>query len=292
MRSDEILTAVREAGRLPPSDDDWTDARVWSAVDAVLRDVFGHAIVQAKAGAWLKRSTTTTTTGRSRYRIPPRAYNGVCQYVHWNGGIGLPSYVLEGDQIAFVNAPSAGNTLLFGYYLRPSQVVQHQTAGQVTAVDTSALTVTVNSVPTDRGAATAVVSGDTVDIVHAEGWHELAVVGVAATLSGSVFTFPAGTDLTDVVVGDFLRADKETDWPCLPDDFHPALCERTAAKILRTKGDEEKAQALEFQSKESVARFMGSLIPRIKDEREVIVPRFGPIRGGRTRRSGGIDTFG
>lgn len=293
MRSDEILTAVREEGRLQSADADWTDARVWLKVTDTLLSCFGHPIIQGKSGAWLKQSTTTTTTGRSRYRMPVRSASGVSEWLSWNDGTPLPSYAIIGDQIVFSTAPSAGQELQFTYYLRPSTLVEHQvTAGRVTAVDTSARTVTVSSVPTDRGANTAVVTGDVVDVVHSTGWHELAIVGVAATLSGSVFTFPAGTDMTDVEVGDFVRADGETDWPCIPVDYHRALCLMTAARIHRTRAYFEKAAELEAEAEKDMARFSDVLAPRIKQERRTIVPRFGIFRGGARRGGSGNDTFG
>ena len=292
MRIDALITATRLSAQLSTSDDDYTDARLRQELTDTMQSVFGHAVIKAKAGAWLKKLSVTTAAGQTRYRIPHRAAVGLGDSCTLNDSRPLPAYQIIGDEVVFDAAPSTGTTLEWVYYLRPSLLVEEQaSAGRVTAVSTSALTVTVASVPTNRVTASAVVTGDTVDIVHANGWHELSVVNVAATLSGSVFTFPAGTDLAAVEVGDFLRAADQTDWPCIPDDYHRALCDLAGARVLRSKGYEGKASALERQALLDVQRLADALQPRIKKEIEVIRPRFGVF--GRSRRRGvATDTFG
>lgn len=285
MRVDELITAVRLAGRIDDGDADFTAARIRQELTDAQHAVFGHAIVQARAGAWLKVQLTTTTAGRVRYRLPARACSG--ESIEIDDATGRP-YEIHGDQIVFESAPAAGSTLSFLYYLRPSLLVEEQaSAGRVTAKDEDAYTVTVASVPTNRVTAVSVASGDRVDIVHSDGWHELSLVNSTCTISSTTFTFPTGTDLTDVEVGDFLRAADQSDWPCLPDDFHDPLATIAAARICRAKGNFERAKELELEfygpdgNGGDLGRFRDILVPRIKDSREVCVPRYGIFRGTR-----------
>ncbi len=285
MRIDELITAVRLAGRLDDNDTDYTSARIRQELTNTLHTVFGHAIVLAKAGAWLKQLDITAESGRTRYRIPYRACAGIGESVELLSTAG--NYQILGDQIVFDTAPAAGVTLRWTFYVRPSLLVEEQaSAGRVTAVDTDALTVTVASVPTNRVTAATVASGDTVDIVHANGWHELSLFGHstnAPTLSSTTFTFPSGTDLTDVEVGDFVRAADQTDWPCIPDDFHEVLADMTASRINRAKGNKERAKMLAEDALGELERFKDILQPRMKDAREVIVPSYGILRGSGAR---------
>lgn len=272
-----LLLALRTTGRVDDNDTDYTSARLRQELTDCLHQVFGHLIVQAQAGSWLKQFDITTTADRTRYRIPYRAMTGVGEAIEFVEGADR-AYKIQGDQIVFETAPAANSLLRFEVYLRPSLITQTQTAGEVTAVDPDALTVTVNSAPTNRVTSATVASGDKVDIVHPNGWHELAVVNVAPSLSGSVFTFPSGTDLTDVEEGDFVRAADQTDWPCLPDDFHRALADMTAARVLRSRGYESKARALEKQCEGDLARFADILEPRIKNQTQTCVPSVGVLR--------------
>ena len=285
MRIDELITAVRLAGRFNDNDTDYTSARIRQELTNTLHTIFGHPIIQARAGSWLKQSVTTTTAGRTRYRIPHRACTGVGESVEL-GDFSQALYEILGDQVVFDTAPQAGSELRFTYYQRPSLLVQEQAAaGEVAEVDTDALTVTVDTaLPVNRVTAATIDTGDYLDIVHPNGWHELSLVNVTSTISGLVLTFPEGTDLTDVEVGDFVRAADQTDWPCIPDDFHQTLADMTASRICRAKGRTQRAKELAEDAASEIARFADILQPRVKDTRPVIVPRVGVIRGGRTRR--------
>lgn len=286
MRVDDLVDAVRLAGRLNDGDTDFPDARIRQELTDAQHAVFGHAIVQARAGAWLKVQETTTEASRVRYRLPYRACAGVGETIQISDAIGKP-YEIHGDQLVFETAPTAGSTLSFLYYARPSLLVEEQaSAGEVTAVDTAAYTVTVDTaLPVNRVTAATIATGDRVDIVHSNGWHELSLVNTTCTISSLTLTFPTGTDLTDVEVGDFVRAADQTDWPCLPDDFHRPLANITAARIARMRGNFTRAEQLEKEfygpdgNGGDFGRFKDILVPRIKDSRDVCVPRFGIFRG-------------
>lgn len=288
MRVDELITAVRLAGRLNSGDADFTDARIRQELTDAQHAVFGHAIVQARAGAWLKVQETTTTAGRVRYRLPYRACAGIGESIEIDDASGR-AYEIHGDQLVFESAPTAGSTLSFLYYLRPSLLVQEQTAaGQVASIDTDAPSVTVTTaLPVNRVTAATIASGDRVDIMHENGWHELSLVNATCTISSLTLTFPTGTDLTDVEEGDWVRAAGQTDWPCLPDDFHDPLATVTAARISRAKGNFARAKELELEfygadgEGGDLGRFRDILVPRIKDSRDICVPRLGIFRGSR-----------
>lgn len=285
MLTSELVTGVRLAARLDDSDDDYTDARVRTELTQCLQKVFGTPIVNsrdgsgARTGFWLKQYTYTTDADTLRYRFPYRALGGVVETIELADTF-VSTYQIIGDQVVFTSAPTDGSELIFTYYLRPSALVAEQsTAGRVTGKDEDARTVSVTSVPTDRVTAATVASGDKLDIVHPNGWHELALVNIAATLVSTTFTFPTGTDLSDVEVGDFVRAADQTDWPCLPDEFHQALVLMTAAKILSDKGYEPKAKARREEAAADLEKFADLIEPRVKDGRNLIVPTVGVLRG-------------
>jgi hypothetical protein len=289
----ELLAAVRTQARLSDSDDDYTDARIAIELTDALKSVFGSPIVEARAGAWLKQLDSTGDGSRYRFRMPYRAF--AMESIELVDASG--SYEIIGDQIVFAAAPDNTGIVRCTCYLSPSLITQEQTAGRVTAVSTTLRTITVSSLPVNRVTAATIATGDLLDIVHANGWHELALVGVASTVSGTTLTFPAGTDLSDVVagaagVGDMVRAAEQTDWPCLPDDFHRALCDVTAARVLRARGYLSKASEIEKQVAGDIARFADALEPRVKAATNVVTPTGILLRGGGRRRGSSPTRFG
>ena len=288
LREDELRTEFRQAGRFNDSDDDLTAARIRQILTNTLHTQFTSRVTASRGGFYRKRYETAIVASQSRYRLPHRA-SALEDVQIINGGDA--AYEIEGDVICFdEDSPPQSGTLRIPYYLRPSTLVEFQTTGRVTAVDPSALTVEVASLPTNRVTAVAVASGDIVDIVKPAGWFELALVGYAAnapTLSGTTFTFPAGTDLSDVAVGDYLRAAEQTDWPCVHADYHLTLAQLAAAEVLASRGDFQKSAALTklawgTENEPGPMRtFMDTLEPRVKASPQTCVPSIGVLRGRR-----------
>lgn len=288
MDATELVTAIRNSAFLPATDPVFTDAQLRLEATAALHTIVEQAVVNARSGYWLKTYAVTTTAGKTRYRVPHRSVAGTAEAIRLGDGTFAgdskpPPYRWLGDHIEFATAPDAGQTLTFEYYLRPARIVTAQTAGLITGVNPSATAPTI-SVPVTpnrmlgTGAPTAIVSGNLLDIVKPNGWHEACLVNVAGTLSPFTITFPAGTDLSDVEIGDYVRAADETDWPCLPDDFHRTLVDITAAQVLTSKSLHEKADALRKQAGPALKRLQDLLTPRVKNDPPAIVPSVGVLR--------------
>jgi hypothetical protein len=110
-----------------------------------------------------------------------------------------------------------------------------------------------------------------IDIVHPDGWHELSYIsGVPVVTNPTNIQIPGTDYLGDIAVGDFVRAGEQTDWPCLPDDFHRCLADVAAIKILYELNLLDKAQALEATVGNDLQRFRSLLLPRVKADPKVI----------------------
>jgi hypothetical protein len=302
MRSDEIQAQIRQSCYIGDATafPEYTDAKLRAQATDKLQSVFEDIVVKCRAGYWLHQRQQTLTVGTQRYRIPPRAVVGGVESIEiylnnrWqklleessdesldyeDGTTGDPErFTIVGDQVWLFPIPATARTIRWKYYLRPSELQQSQCStlggdgverGRVTAVNTSTLTVTVNAVPYDQSLAApaAIISANqSIDIVHPDGWHELALVGSTQMLSGTTFTLPAGTDMSDIAVGDYVRAADQTDWPCLPDDFHRLLCDVTAVKIMMELSLEDKAAAMSQALMADLERFRSILLPRVKSQ--------------------------
>lgn len=298
MYSEQLIAAVRQTAYLGDGAafPQYTDARVLDELNDKLNSVYSDLIVKARAGYWLKETIFSTTVGRSRYRIPPRSVVGGLEKVEVSptgtsfvaasqvpasvaqqfesAAPGTPTlYTIQGDQIDFFPTPSTVLSIRLTYYIRPSRLVTSQSQGHITSIAAGARQIVVNAEPYDYslGVPAAITSGQqAIDIVHPDGWHELALVSAPQTFAGLVITLGGAADLSDIAVGDYVRVADQTDWPALPDDFHRSLADVTAAKILLQLSMVEKAGAIAESASNDIERFKGLLQPRVRSEPKVI----------------------
>ena len=322
MRTDELITEIVRRAFIPDADDDFTSAVILKECNAVLPTVFTQMIVDSRAGYYLDDIIGTTVASTRRYRLPGRAIMGglekveianpnneflpVTEVTPYDAGqlegsytspaLGFPRhYMMAGDQVHFYPCPDAAYAYRFRYYRRPNRLVSQQSStlnsgtvrGQVTAVNTTARTVTVNVVPFDMESVAAgvitpaaITSGSCkIDIIHPDGWHELALTNATQTLAGSVFTIAGSATMEKIEVGDWVRAAEQSDWPQLPDDFHATLVDATAIQILTTKNLQDKAGGLAQKMGSDLQRFKAMLAPRVKDSPRIIKPTFSRLHG-------------
>jgi hypothetical protein len=289
---------------------EYTDARVLIECNHKLQTAFEDIVVKARAGYWLHEFIYTTVGGDSDYRIPPRSVVGGLEKVEvatssagpfskltevpvalaqdYRGslsGNAVPFpfvYCINGDVVDLIPTPQAGTLLKLTYYIRPSQLQTSQSStqggdgvdrGRITVVNTGARTVTVNALPFDQSLTVpaAITSAtQTLDVIHPDGWHELSYVGATQTIAGNVITFTDTQDMTDILVGDYVRVADQTDWPCLPDDFHRCLADAAAVKILLEQNMQEKAQGIGENNGNDLTRFKSLLLPRVKADPKTI----------------------
>lgn len=267
-----------------------------------LMTVFEDIVVGARNGYWAHEFVYTTVASDSRYRIPPRACVQGLEKVEyatssagpWTALDEIPIsvaqdyrsqtpgdplvYTFSGDVVDVIPTPPAGNFLKMTYYIRPSRLMPSQSInllgagtsrGKITAINTGTRVVTVDVIPFDQSLAVpaAITSGvQKIDIVHADGWHELSLVGATQTFSGLNITVGGTDDLGDVVVGDYVRVADQTDWPALPDDFHRCLCDAAAVKILIELSMQAKSDALAINNGNDIMRFKSMIAPRNRSQ--------------------------
>jgi len=232
----------------------------------------------------LEKIEVSDSTGGNYYRLKEVPESEAQLYAGAiSGNPGQPVvYTIEGDQIVMMPTPSAIVPLRFTYYLRPSRLVPQQSTtlgggvvrGLVTGVNTTLRTITVAVLPFDQSLAVpaAITSAlQLIDVVHPNGWHELSLVNAPQTIAGvGPFTITVGgtADMSDIEVGDFVRAAEQTDWPCLPDDYHRALADVSAIKVMIEQS--RPTDNVESNVGNDLVRFRSLLLPRVKAEPKTI----------------------
>jgi hypothetical protein len=191
--------------------------------------------------------------------------------------------IIRGENIYLLPpVQTSGAVMRTHYAIRPSRLCLPQaapTAGIITAINPSTRVVTVavaiSSIFED-GSIGAYTGAQQIDIIRVGGWHKVQWTG-SATISGTSITLavdPSGldeaNDLSDIAVGDVVRAADQTDWPAIPADYHRSLADATAVKILTMRGMLEASSALAQAHVSPDLQRFGDLV-RLRDESSAFV---------------------
>jgi hypothetical protein len=264
----ELIARVRRTAFIRDNHPDFTDQVILDELNDALRSIYEDIITGPRQGHWLKQYIVPSTVGQQSMRITPRAVVGGLEkveigeignqlwsiqeitenhaqwYESFSGRLGTPQYfVIRGDMIDFLPSFDHAMSVRISYYIRPSIIVLPQanpiaTAGLVTLVNPATREVTLSAPafvknPNNPQLGTSVINVPFSDFVHPNGTFELSAVDLRQPSAvGLVMTFPAGTDVSDVQVGDFWRCSQETDWPPLPEEFHRTVSDTAAVKIM------------------------------------------------------------
>lgn len=302
MDESELITAARLAARISQSHPDYTNARLRQELTDAVQTLFVEPIKRAGNGYAQQLYEQSITSGTEVYPIFHRAVvQGLVSVwvklpsgdireivpideedlIATAGNSGEPrGYLDQSDHLRLAPNPTVTGWTLQQYYkLRPSKIVEKQTAGLISSVDAANLQVVVNTIPVDRSTALSIVSGTTlVDVVSPKGSHDLHLVGSAQTYTGTTITFPVGTDMSRIQVGDYVRAEMESEWPQLPQEFHRTLADAVGAVILTDMGAANKAANLAGKVQSDIGRMTEMMEPRVRDQARPIVPRHGVLR--------------
>ena len=297
-----MIAMVRMSAFLPDAHPDYTDAQIRKEMTQTLHTVFGDIITSARAGFWRDELITTSTAGRAFYRIPARALAGGLETIEIANGTagvwthltevsaararelsgpsgsptqGVPSYyMVDGDQIQLIPVPdNASYRLKQRYYRRPGRMVDEQTRGLISSVNTTTRQIVVNVIPFDQEIATPVAitsASQNIDVIHPTGWHEVALTSAQQTFSGTTITVGGTTDMSKVEVGDYVRVAEQSEWPMLPDESYRTLADATAVEILTSMGAGQKGAQIAQKMGADLTRLRRMMQPRVKDSPPII----------------------
>lgn len=279
MNTTEMLAQLRLNCLLEDNAIDYPDAVLLRELSDALTTKFEDTIIGFRNGTWQQRYFQPVTSGTPLYRLGnqvtvlgkveigmgssadydsitftrlPKVDEGHSDLFESSyTGLGQPrAYVLRGNDLVVLPTPDNGGYVLrITYYRRPPKLFGSQNSvsgtdrGRVTAVNATAKTITVNTMPFDQSLAVpAAISGTaTIDVVKPNGWYDHSLSNVTATISGSVLTVTSLQPIRDVQVGDYVRVFGQTDWPMLPEDFHRCVVDVASTKILVQRGYQQKA---------------------------------------------------
>lgn len=303
MRSDELLDRLREKAVIGDANawPDWTDARLLNVLSERHMALLSEEIVTTRSGYGIKTSSVTCTPGVARYAVPDRAVGGALEtlWIKTPGNAkpeeltkeevrdgfffeqstpGAPErFILQDGVLELYPTPDAAYTLVFKWYMRPSQIVKSQSStlggdgvdrGRITVAPNASRQLTVNALPFDQllGTPAAITSGvQRVDIVRPVGTFPALVWSQTQTISGLVLTLGGTDSLADVRVGDYVRVEDQTDWPMsLPAEYHWMIAARAAMEVLGATGRAPDAAVVGQSVAADLARFRQTVRPQVK----------------------------
>lgn len=301
-----MLAVLRLNTQIEDTAPDYGDATMLRELNDALTTKFQRVVLDARRGYWLHYADYQLSAGTKSVRLPPRAASiskvqiaagspSSAEFVRlpqvddghsevFEGArstLGRPQcWFARGDRVHLSPAAdSSGYWVRVWYYIRPNRLVAQQLngttpRGRVTAVNTSTRVVTVDSIPYDQAAAapnTAITSGSQlIDVVHVDGWHELALVGATQTYSGLNITVGGSDPLDEIAVGDVVRVADQSEWPPIPDDFHRCIVDVATVKLLIQRDYQGKAGGFAQDVGADMQRFGSIITNRVREEPRVV----------------------
>lgn len=187
-------------------------------------------------------------------------------------------------------AEQSGTHMVRTHYMaRPSRITPLQPGGAGTNSGlifsitgrTVGLTNSFVGVAEDGSITTQGSGTRTIDIIRPGGWHKVQWTGTVTFTNSFLFTIPTtgfaeADDLSMIQAGDVVRFEDQTDWPSIPAEFHRALADATAVKILTARDLKDAAEDLATKHvAPDLARFGDLLRPRDNASATVFVaPEF------------------
>lgn len=312
----ELISEVQDDAQIP-DDSDFSDVKILAFADQAIRSIMSEAQITnlGMAGRWLDYHDITATDGfrsGTQFLVPNAAASGTISHVDYylndttrpyrlhpctppqavdiedrTGGEGPTHWYFQDGRVVLVPStlshavdarvrlwfPRAHPKLVLTQTGSPYNVVT------VTDVDTGANTIDVSQTSLTWPAAPIAV-----DIYSAYSPHTPLVSRLVITdVTSGVLTYTPPTvgedDLDAAVLSSYKVAlSGQSDCVQLPDSYRKALTSRVASAILRTIGDETRANAFLGVSREELASTSNQLSPRGKAGSPAVVNRFSPLR--------------
>jgi hypothetical protein len=292
--ADQMVESIKSRIRIPVSQSTYTKAKILSLIDEELERHVVPKIMACRENYFMYEEDTTLVNGQQEYKIPYRAIGGKFKtvkylnaqsqeqrmkqvpyenvYIYQDGDYNEPLFYIKRNSIVIV--PTTNNygsgSIRWGYYLKPSAVIEVSAAAKVASINTVSKVVTTESTPS------TITSSTLVDIVRGKGGFECLAIDQTVTVSGTSITFSSLP--TDLAAGDYICLAQESPFPQIPADIHSYLTLRVCKVILEGLGFFKEAEIIQKDLKEAESVFDTMLTPRTEGNPKKIMNFYSPLR--------------
>lgn len=309
--TDQILLAARRKGMIPNTAARGTaDSDILEELTGTLLAEILPPVIRLREEYNVRRQRVALVGSQSAYSVPTRAYLNKLRevwYVKTDGtrkqlllipiedsyrynstGNTEPSrFYPEGDQIVLVpTLGTAGGSLEFVFYFRPSLLVIMTAAGVVQSFNAGAKTITLTAVPP----TTFVQTVSLLDVHSPEAGAEVRFWdNKVATIAGNVLTMTDPIDGSTfgtraVAIGDYVCLAGEAVIPCLPRELCPVLVQAAVVELTLALGDVEAATAHSQKFQRQLQEVLEALEVRVTGKPPKLHGRSGVIAAMRRRQ--------
>jgi hypothetical protein len=304
MDTTAFLAAVDRAITVPNYQPRFSHSDILALANEEQPSLVVPMIVALREEFFVFRETLSITAGDFGFRIPERAIGRTLREIQYrnqtggtlvydlprisiedsyrftNLGSGTPNgFMVEGDTIRLLPAPSSDGEVVLYTLRKPSNLVLTSRTAVVTAVGTN--TITLSKVPSN------LTIGSKIDITDNKPAYPLVYKDLTITnISGVVITVSGftGTALSGVDVDDVVSTALETSIVQLPDEAAIVLIHATAVRVLEALSIPDQMKIAEDKMQQKIRACREILSPRVEGSIPKIIQRDGLLRGRSTVR--------
>lgn len=287
MTSDELLASVKLRTAVPIAQITFQDTDILNFANEEIKLKIVPDVLSVKEEFWVTTTQLQLLPNVSNYVIPYRAIGNKVRHVFYRQSStyllplafipieNINNYqassfpyqyagvYLQNNEVVMV-PPVAGNpvgSLEMRYYFRPNDLVTMDRAGQITSIDRTTGTITLDQVPANL-AVTSLI-----DFIQTNPPHRTQGFDVPLT-SSSINSLTIGVDPADIptalVVGDYVCSACETVIIQVPDELHVMVAQATACRILESLGDTQGLQNANAKLQEMEDKLLHVIDTRIE----------------------------
>lgn len=271
----DLIADIKNRAFMPATQSTFEDSDLLDIANGEMHTIIVPMILSTMEHYLVTSEDKTVTASSRSFRINPRAIaSGLSDVTFVDGSVerSIPriddrastrtGFRITGNKITFTGSETGTARLYFN--LRPGNMIETTSAAKITAFDTTARTVTVDSAPS------GFIVGD-YDIHWPSGFEytgfDLAVSGVAA----NVLTF--SSDLpSDIAIDQWVSLAGYTPVVEIPLEIHPYLAQLVATQVLESIGDHDSMTASQNKLRTYQENALSMLNPRVDGEARRLVP--------------------
>lgn len=251
-----VIENVRQRGTIPSSSNGWTDARLYTLMDAECRTYIWPLLREIDEEFFVRRYAFSSASGTESYRLPSRCLGEAFKALlkSTDGGTSwfpvprlepqnasrlVAGFHIEDDLLVLSPTPTATESYRLLYYLRPNRPVAATDVAEILTITRGASTTTLTLT---SGADFTIATG-TYDVVdNAPG---VRILEFDLTCSSTSPITISSVMATSIAVGDYLCPVGTSPIPNIPVECFPLLEQRMVCVSLKGKpGYEVELQEL------------------------------------------------
>lgn len=304
--TERLVSSLKRRSLAPTSQKTFEDEDLIAILNEELELHVVPLILSVREDYFLASHRTPITANLASYNITERAIGGALKDVFWTlddedqsessrnlnrvslvdsldlfVGTGEPrSYSLRGNQIVLCPSPATSYGYVEQWYLGKASELVATTSCTKIVSSTSLAGTTTFTVDTDLTSSLAI--GDQVDFLNSQSplgsWAiDVTITAITASTIAVLTTDVADSLGVTVLPGedDYICPRLKANVPTIPQEFHPYLAERGAARVVQALGHNDKLQAINGNLQMMEKSLMKIISNRVENDARAIVNRNG-----------------